>query len=78
MKYIIKANASCLANADYFPVDDNNKDAMIKNLEETGWKWIECREIVKHDKQLEGVIKRCSLGSKAQRLNLQALFNYQV
>lgn len=38
----------------------------------------ECREITKHDAQLEGIIKRCSFGSKAYNRNLQALFNYQA
>lgn len=77
MKYIIKAYASKLANADYYPVDEQGKDKMIECLEELGFIWIECREIKKHDRQLEGVIKRCALGSKAQRANLRALYNYQ-
>lgn len=77
MKYIIKAYASKLANPDYYPVDDD-KDEMIKILEDMGFIWIEVREITKHDRQLEGIIKRCAIGSKAQRLNLQALYNYQA
>lgn len=76
MKYIIKAYASKLANPDYFDTDDSQK--MIEYLKNTGWIWIECREVKKHDRQLEGIIKRCSLGSKARRSNLRALYNFQA
>lgn len=78
MKYIIKAYASKLANPDYFPVDEDDRDKMLSYLNGTGWIWIECREIKKHDKLLEGVIKRCAMGSNAQRRNLRALYNYQA
>lgn len=77
MKYIIKAYASKLARPDYFEAEEENKDKTMSCLSDMGFIRIECREIIKHDKQLEGVIKRCSLGSQAQRYNLQALYNYQ-
>lgn len=75
-KYIIKAFASKLADPDYFETDYPNEfeDQLIK----TGWIWIETKEIKKHDKQIEGVLKRCRLGSKAQNRNLQIMYNLQA
>lgn len=76
MKYIIKAYASKTAYPDYYATDD--KDITVKFLKDSGWLNIEAREIIKRDSQLEGVLKRCRLGSKAERLNLQAYYNYQA
>lgn len=76
MKYIVKAYASKLARPDYFPTDNSKETiAMLKDL---GFIWIECREINIHDAWTEGVLKRCRVGGKAQRTNLQVLYNLQA
>lgn len=76
MKYIVKAYASKLARPDYFKTD--NAVETVEMLKQMGWIWIEVREIVKRDNQIEGVLKRCRFGSQAERANLQAYYNYQA
>lgn len=80
MKYIVKAyhsrNAFINSRPDYYATDFPERTVgMLKGLD---CLYIECREITKHDAQLEGILKRCSFGSKAYNRNLQALFNYQA
>ena len=74
-KYIIRAYASFLADSTYFTMDD--PDEFVRSLEERGWKWIECRKVTVRDKQVEGYLKRCRLGSRAERDNLRIMFNLQ-
>ena len=76
MTHITKAYATPLANADYFETDDPSKTEDF--LRETGWMKIETREIKNRDRMLEGTLKRCSNGSKAQRNLLQAYYNKQA
>ena len=76
MKYIVKAYTSALADPSYWPTDNLNET--IAGLKKFGFIWIEPREIVKHDKRTEAVLKRCCIGSKAQTRNLQILYNLQT
>ena len=75
--YIIKATATKLSRPDYFEAESERKLWDLIRFLEDDWESVEYKEIKKRDSMLEGIISRCSLGSKAQRENLQAYYNAQ-
>ena len=78
IEYVIKANATKRANADYFAAETKVQAMELKAmLEAAEWMNIEIKEIKKRDSKVEGVLKRCSLGSENERRNLRILFNEQ-
>lgn len=76
--YIVRAKASAMQPAEYFAAETElNAKEIREMLDDTGWTNIEIREITKRDNHIEGILKRCSLGSDRERANLQILFNEQ-
>lgn len=64
-------------NAVYFAVrNEEEMNRMMKYLSD-GWVNIEVREIVNVDRVHEGILKRCSVGSKNEQINLRWYFNQQ-
>lgn len=77
--HIIKAKATPTARPDYFSVETpNGVGRHIESLKQGGWLQIEPRTIKNRDTQIEGALKRCSIGSERERANLQAYFNEQI
>lgn len=76
--HIIRAKATETARPDYFAVETpNGVKRHVENLTRGGWLHIEPRTITKRDKRIEGVLKRCKIGSERERANLQAYYNAQ-
>ena len=76
--HIIRAKATTTSKPDYFAVETpKGLNRHIENLKKGGWMNIEPKTITVHDPHIEGVLKRCSLGSERERANLQAYFNEQ-
>lgn len=76
IKYIIKASVSKQARPEYFAVDsDQFLCEMVHELED--WHRVQVKEVVKKDNMLEGILRRCALGSASRRENLQIYYNAQ-
>lgn len=76
--HIIRAYATPTSRPDYFGVSTPNGVVRhIENLRKGGWLNIEPRRVAKYDSHIEGVLKRCSIGSERERANLQAYYNEQ-
>ena len=77
ISHIIKARLCPRMDADYFAVENEKKLHEMVSYLRDDWGHVEYREIVNRDNVLEGILRLCSLGSKARRANLQAYYNAQ-
>lgn len=75
--YIIKATATKLSRPDYFAAADETQLHDLVCFLKDDWERVEWKKITKRENQLEGFIRRCSLGSERQRINLQTYYNAQ-
>lgn len=77
--HIIRAYATPTSRPDYFAVETpHGTERHVAALNKGGWLQIEPRTITKRDRHIEGILKRCSIGSERERANLQAYYNEQV
>ena len=78
MKAIIRSAPDKAGNkAVYFAVNDGEEmNSMVKYLSD-GWVNTEIRRIVNVDRVHEGILKRCSVGSENEQINLRWYFNQQ-
>ena len=78
MTHIIRSVPDSAGNkAIYFAVNDGEEmNRMVKYLSD-GWVNTEIRRIVNVDRVHEGILKRCSVGSRNEQINLKWYFDRQ-
>ena len=75
--YIIKVHFTALSRPDYFAVEDRQKLNDMCCFLKDDCHDLEIRKVTNRDEWLEGILRRCALGSKRRNTNLQAYFNDQ-
>ena len=77
MEYIIKYYATKMLFRPIYvsAYDRDNLDKKIAALQKVDAQKISVVQYLNRDKRIEGALKRCSIGSERENVNLQILYN---
>ena len=77
IRFIIKATATPTSRPDYYAAADESSLNELASFLRDDWHRVEWREVTDRNDQLEGFLRKCSLGSERRRVNLQTYYNMQ-
>ena len=77
IRFIIKATPTPTSRPDYYAAADESSLREMTSFLRDDWHRVEWREVTDRNDQLEAFLRKCSLGSERQRVNLQTYYNMQ-